>query len=146
MAEATLRGHVEIDGQSAKALSKAGWPVEVRYFIPKVGTKAAKGETNGKTRAARTSSINTRNNFVGVGTGDSDPLYGDRKRVAIAAVEAINKEPHKMARRLKLRNFLMAKLKLNRQQASSQLTHVIRLGVLKDLGQFPPEWNKGKQS
>lgn len=144
MAEATLRGHVEIDGKSAQALAKAGWPVEVRYFIPKVGTKAAQLEPT--VRPKRNCSPKARNNLIGPGTVPIETVSGDRARVARACAEAFSKVEQGMVRRSKLRAYVAGKLKLKPQQVSSQFSHLIRLGILTDHGQFPPEWEKGKRS
>jgi hypothetical protein len=140
MAEAILRGYVEVPQTVAKQLAKAGWPIEVRHFIPKAGTKAA---TNGNgADHVKTITPNTKNNFLTVGAVNPETLSGDRQLVGRLAVEALKSREGKRARRLDLKKYLVGKTKLSNKQVGSQLTHLVKLSVLVDLGKFPPEWKK----
>jgi hypothetical protein len=146
MAEATLRGYIEVPSTVAKQLAKAGWPVEIRHFIPKAGTKAVSlPKTNGHSEH-RTVTPNSKNNLLTIGAVSPETLAGDRHKVGVAAIEALQKMEHKRARRLTLKKHLIHKTKLTNKQVSSQLTHLVRLSVLVDLGKFPPEWDKRQRT
>ena len=147
--KAILRGYVEIDEGSAQSLAKAGFPIETRFFIPKIGDKAQGLRTlknmNGTLRTRHDLQPRAPGNTF-ISMGDEATLKSNipdtalsHRQVAVTAKEILKLADNGVMRRPEFRKVIAKRLKKDPSSISPCITKLVRIGYLIDHGKTPPE-------